>query len=236
MSFSWPDVTILLVTYDRPKEIRTTLNALQKHLVYAGKLRYHIADDNTPGSYIPDIHHDYPNLDITATVTDRKGWGANVNKALSHTQMTDYIFLIEDDYVALKEINLTKGVGIFLANKELGIIRYDGLSGHIGLRMRLTEAKTEIGRLDYMILDRKRTGHLNVYSNRPHLRHRRLHDTIGMYPEGIPLGKTEEAYAHRVIDRDNCPDVAILPDGIERAFDHIGHSRQGTDKDVGFKK
>jgi hypothetical protein len=67
------------------------------------------------------------------------------------------------------------------------------------------------------------------------LRHRRWHDFLGLYPETLPLGKTEEAYAHRVLDKTDAPGFAILPDGVPMAFDHIGHSRQGTDKDTLFK-
>ena len=76
------------------------------------------------------------------------------------------------------------------------------------------------------------SSHLNVYSNRPHLRHRRLHDKLGMYKEGLPLGHTETEYAHRVKDNIGIAEVAVLQNGIERAFDHIGKSRQGTEMDV----
>ena len=227
---NWPSLTVLLVTYDRPKEIRKTIDALKDRIDYPGKLRWHIADDSSPGNYLPALFVDYPELRFTATATNRKGWGANVNKALGYIK-TDYVFLCEDDYVAQRPLNLRDGVSILGAVPELGLIRYDGLAGHIGLRLWLKEAKANGKTINYLQLDRKHSGHLNVYSNRPHLRHRRLLYAVGPYAEGHRLGMTEEAYALRIIDTDPGCELAILADGIPRAFLHIGKSRQGTELD-----
>ncbi len=229
-------ITILIVTYDRPTEIRRTIDALRDKIQYAGPLRWHIADDGSPGEYVTEIVRDYQeNLDITATVTPRLGWGANVNKALQHPRMTDLIFLCEDDYIALHPLNFNYGAALLLSSDELGVVRYDGLEGHVGLNMWLKECKVAGDTFSYLEIDREKSTHLNIYSNRPHLRHRRWHDALGLYPENLPLGKTEETYAHRVRNRLDAPGFAVLMDGLPRAFDHIGKSRQGTEKDTLFK-
>jgi glycosyltransferase involved in cell wall biosynthesis len=232
MSTEFPEVTILVVTYDRPREIRRTIDALCNHIKYPGPLRWHIADDHSPGTYIPDLVEQYQRSDIhlNHSITDRKGWGANVNKALASIQ-SDCIFLNEDDYIAIRDIDLTRGVALLEACKELGAIRYDGLEGH-ELNLQLREVKSErVDRLDYLIID-KDSPHLNVYSHRPHLKHRRLHDQLGKYVEGQSLGATEEEFAHRVKDHAGPPEIAILPSGIPRAFAHIGKSRQGSEHDI----
>lgn len=226
----WPDVTVLIVTFDRAEEIRRTLSALQEHLNYEGPLRWHIADDGSSGSYVQDIIYDHRHLNITATSTQRKGWGANVNKALQSIR-SDYIFLIEDDYVAKRPLNLTDGVTVLANNDTLGIVRYDGLAGHVGLALDIKEVPG-VPAICYLQIDKGRSSHLNVYSNRPHLRHRRVHDKLGLYPEGHSLGKTETAYAHHIKNNIGQAGVVILADGIQRAFDHIGKSRQGTEHDV----
>jgi glycosyltransferase involved in cell wall biosynthesis len=226
----YPDLTVLIVTFDRPKEIRAVIEALQRRINYHGKVHWHIADDGTPGTYLPDLYQDFRELHFTATQTQRKGWGANVNKALRHIR-DDYIFLCEDDYVAKRPINLNRGVAVLESQPELGLIRYDGISGHIGIRLTVREARSGAGVVDYLELDLNHSGHLNCYSNRPHLRHRRFHDTVGYYAEGRPLGVTEEGYAHRVLDADPQSGIAVLGDGVARAFDHIGKSRQGTEFD-----
>ena len=228
-------ITILIVTYDRPAEIRRTIDALREHIHYSGELRWHIADDGTPGNYIAELIRDYPTLKFTVTVTSHLGWGANVNKALQHTQMSDLIFLCEDDYVATRSLDFDAGAALLTTHTELGIVRYDGIVGHNGLNLWLREAKTEQGVVPYLKIDRNQSTHLNIYSNRPHLRHRRLHDALGLYSEGVSLGITEEGYAHRVLDKKDALGFAVLLDGLWNAFDHIGKSRQGTELDSNFR-
>lgn len=231
----WPTVSILIVTYDRPTEIRKTILALKIHLLYPGKAVLHIADDHTPDdAYLPTIKSDFRELDISYTVTDRKGWGANVNKAMSHCldQYSDFIFLIEDDYVAQRPIDLRQGVLLLQHAKALGAIRYDGLHGH-ELDLALREVKTPSEKVSTLIIQQS-SPHLNIYSNRPHLKHRRLHDHYGLYKEGAKLGETESDFAHRIKDGyAGGPKIATLITGIPRAFDHIGKSRQRTELDTG---
>ena len=226
-----PDLTVLVVTYDRPYEIRETLNALRGHLRYDPNVKWHLADDGSPGSYLDDIYRDFADLDWAWTVTPRLGWGANVNTALRAIS-TDYIFLIEDDYVARHPLDLYSGVALLTARSDLDLVRYDGLAGHVGLSLWMDEAPVAGGHMPFLRIDTRRSGHLNCYSNRPHLRHRRFHERLGLYPEGLPLGYTEETYAHRVKDVSSPQvSIAVLVDGITQAFDHIGKTRQGTDLD-----
>ena len=230
-----PLLTVLVVTYDRPSEIRHVIRALDEHIIYPrDRIRWHLADDGSKKEYIPGIQNTFPHLYFTATVTARKGWGVNVNKGMSHALShlkCDYVFLCEDDYVAIRDVNLQDGVLLLEEQRALGLIRYDGISGHI-LNLYLREVKLSTGRhMDYLILD-KESPHLNVYSHRPHLKHRRFHSRYGAYLEGTTLGHTEVEFAHRVKDKGiDGPLIAVLPDGIYRAFDHIGKSRQGTKLD-----
>lgn len=231
----WPIVTVVIVTYSRPEEIRRTLLALAANLRYPGPLRWHVADDGTGGNYLPDLARDFPELALTATVTRRQGWGANVNRALD-VQGDKYLFLCEDDYVAERVLDLRRGVAL-LAEEEpgLGLIRYDGIRGH-AVTLSLEEVDTREGRQDYLRL--LPTSHtLYTYSNRPHLVHPRFHAAYGRYPEGLKLGATEEAFAHGVRDRQlrdpAAPGIAVLPEGIPQAFAHIGKSWQLSAHDGG---
>jgi len=192
-----------------------------------------LADDSSPEGYITQLKQDYAKLNFSTTITDRKGWGANVNKALVYAwdKHGDFVFLCEDDYVAKRPIDLRSGVAILAANKGIGLIRYDGIAGH-ALDLQLREVKTEVGKVQTLCI-MKSSPHLNIYSNRPQLKHRRFHDCVGMYDEGKKLGETEAAFAHQVRDKyDDCPKVAVLQNGIVTAFDHIGKSRQMTELDA----
>lgn len=234
MTDAWPVVAICIVTFDRLREIKATISALHSHLHYEGQIVWHLADDSSPGDYLDAVVKEFPDLRFTFTKTNRKGWGMNVNTALGYLDKYPYIFLVEDDYICLRDIDLTAGVALMEANSKIGCVRYDGVVGH-SLTLHLEEVESRIGRFPYMWID-KDSPHLNVYSNRPHLKHRRFHECYGFYPEGKNLGTTEEQFAHRIKDRKHCPDVAILWDGLPTAFDHIGASRQGSEHDMGIDK
>lgn len=220
------DLTILLVTWDRPKEIRQTIRGLWKNIKYDGKVFFHIADDNSPGNYVQDIISEFPFITWSSTITDRKGWGTNVNTALRAIE-TPYVFLCEDDYVCNDVVDFDSGVHVMESLGDIVCIRYDGIAGHkLNLRLRETKNGTQ-----YMTIDPD-SPHLNVYSNRPHLRkHKQFIADYGFYQEGLKLGKTEEYFAHKIKDKPKGK-FAILWDGVKNKFDHIGVSRQGTEHDI----
>lgn len=223
-----PPITISIITYDRPVEVKRTIQALRDHLKYSGLLHWHLADDGSPSGYIPDIKAAFPDIEFTVTVTHRKGWGINANTAI-RSIASDYIFFCEDDYVARRDINLTHGILLMEKDTNIGLVRYDGLAGHT-LNLELREYKQNGIRFDYLNIEHD-SPHLNVYSHRPHLKHKRFHEAYGTYPEGLSLADTESGFAHHVKDTPDGPKLTALADGIERAFDHIGKSRQGTSED-----
>lgn len=226
---NWPDVAVMIVTYARSGEIRRTIKALDKYLQYAdGKLIWYLADDGSPGNYILDIQRDFANLGFRATITKRLGWGANVNKCLQKIA-EKYIFLCEDDYVALYPLDINKGVALLSSKANISLVRYDGLAGH-RLNLAIEEVNTRLGMIQYLEILKSSRG-LNVYSNRPHLKSVKFHKVYQIYPMNKSLGETESAFAHRVKDLINGPKLVALETGIVRAFDHIGKSRQNTEFD-----
>lgn len=240
----WPLVSIIIVTFYRPEEIRRTITALIQNIQYPEDLlRWHLADDQsskwdgdqagnwTPERYLDDVRADFADLRFSMTVTERAGWGANVNKAMLYCwdKHGSYTFLCEDDYVTRGSLRLREGVAILATDKKIGLVRYDGIEGH-ALNLELRECKTEIGRIPRLLI-LKNSPFLNVYSNRPHLKAQRFHDTYGMYPEGLSLSDTEVKFAQRVKRKKDGPGVVVLKDGVVRGFDHIGKSRQHTKAD-----
>ena len=230
---TWPPVTILLVTYNRPDEIRRTIQGLRQKIRYSGIVRVHVADDGSPAGYLSAIKNDFPGQISSVSVTDRGGWGCNVNYALRQLFLSGvkYIFVCEDDYVARKPLFLDPGVALLESSAAIGNVRYDGVEGH-RLNLDLKEnGATRIGKVHY--LEIKKQGHDSyVYSNRPHLVHRRFHDLYGFYSESLALGSTELVFATQIRFTEG-PAIVILPDGIVRAFDHIGKSWKQTTHDVG---
>ncbi len=226
---NWPTVAVVIITYNRPQEVRQVIKALRTCIQYKGPLVWHLADDQSPGLYVQAIREDFPELHFSASITARGGWGKNVNTALKGCK-TPYVFACEDDYVAIRPLNLTQGVALLEKEHTLGLVRYDGLAGHI-LNLQLRTTVTSIGDVAYVKIEHT-SPHINIYSHRPHLKGERFHRHYGYYPEGLALGATEETYAHHVKDNMGTgPQLVALTDGLVRAFTHIGHSWKGSPYD-----
>ena len=222
--YQWPRVTVVICTYDRAVEFYKTIRALKRNIAYPN-LDFLIADDGSKDDVLDsmvedlalafDFEDDKP---VQVTQTDRKGWGANVNYALSQVE-TDYVFFIEDDHVLLKPLDLRPYVALLGTYHQIGMVRF-GISGHDGIRATLREydIPEDIlpGYTEAHGLGSTHPGKLNAwelhlgkyaswgpygfyrYSNRPHLKHRRFHDAYGYYAEGLPLATTEEEFNLRI--------------------------------------
>ncbi len=250
----WPEVTIVICTYDRPREIRLTIDSLVKNIAYPkDKLRFHIADDGTAGHYIYDVA-DYwtskmAGVPVGYTRTERKGWGANVNAALKSVQ-TEYVYFTEDDYVLLKKLELGAYIAMTEEAHSIGLCRF-GLAGH-GVTCHLNEVDIRRwmpeyqenesnsgyagqGKVNTFVIDKNfSTGPFSfyLYSNRPHLVHRRFHETYGYYVEGQTLANTEHAMNHQFRQGPENPYIVCPASWVTWAYDHIGVSRQGTSEDI----
>jgi glycosyltransferase involved in cell wall biosynthesis len=230
-----PNITVLVVTWNRPKIIRKTIYSLVKHLDYPReKMRWHLADDNSPGDYVNDILSEFHYLNWSYSITNRKGFGANVNKALKQIN-NKFIFFNEDDVAPFETINVVRGVQLLQNEKSVGLVRYDGIAGHTTFTLRLRETRlSKRDKFTYLTIENSQRP--ITYSNRPHLFHKRFLDYYGLYPEGLKLAKTERIYALHVLRNKGGPKIAILEDGIENKFTHLGagkNSRQNTKDDVG---
>ena len=249
----WPVVTVVICTYDRPKEIRRTIDSLVTHLDYPN-LRWHIADDGSPANYAFDVMHylisdfGYDADLVTGTVTQRMGWGVNVNTALRDVK-SEYIFFTEDDYVLLKPLDLRPHVALMELRHNIGMVRY-GIAGH-GLLAAVRETDVSEwlpnyqenggkdgysgqGKLCFLEISLTQSvGPFGFYkySNRPHLKHRRFHEHYGYHPEGVGLAATEDGMNHLIKDGAPGPEIVCPAGWINWHFNHIGVSRQGSDAD-----
>ena len=244
---NWPEVTIGIITYNRPSEIRKVVSALQDMMYYPdSKLRWVISDDCTPGQYLEDLENDnvLPDGGKYLSTPRNIGWGGNANFLRSNIR-TPYMFLIEDDYVLDRTMDLTLAVAVMECRTDLGMIRYRGTGGtHVVFHQFEADISEYLphfqqgygipGKISYLQLD-SGSPSLYLYSNGPHLVHMgRFVPFYGPYLEGAKLGSTEEAYAHVVKDKmrlPNAPGIAILPEWIQMNFDHIGKSYQNTEFD-----
>lgn len=245
---AWPQVTILICTYNRLTEIEQTVAALREHLTYSGKLQWMICDDSSPDDYHQRLTNNKilkPLKPAVISTLQNGGWAANVNNGLQAVD-TELCFFIEDDYILQKPLNLDMGVALLETRKNIGMLRYRGTAGeHIVYHQFESDISAYCpdyqdgvglpGRITYFQLD-SGSPSLYLYSNGAHLKRTAFHQFYGLYPEGLRLGATEERYAHIVKDgmkRPNAPAIAILPEWVHMQFDHIGKSYQHTEFDRG---
>lgn len=243
--YTWPVVTVLICTYNRPFELGATFGALSKNLHYP-RLHWHLADDGSPEETLQvAVTHIKPFVEargetFTHSVTNRKGWGANVNYATrvlgAHSgRLNEFIYFTEDDYVLKRPLDLRPYVAAMQAYEQVGMVRF-GIAGHDGVRACLRELDVSSILPDYTEQDgygSVPSGRMNVweldlghqeewgpfgffrYSNRPHLKHRRFHAAYGSYQEGKTLAETEQAMNHVITDRwENTPVVGTNPPSI----------------------
>jgi glycosyltransferase involved in cell wall biosynthesis len=245
-----PFVDLILITYDREREITRTIEALERNLIYPrDRLRYLIADDYSPGGYKERLKHNevirgLEHVEFVPAASNL-GWGGNANRALSWSD-APFVFQIEDDYVLTKRLDLLAAVATMVIKPEIGMLRFRGVAGdHVILHLMEADISPIIpgycegvglpGKLTYMLLDSGSPA-LYLYSHGAHLKRANFHAFYGYYPEGLKLGATEESYAHIVKDKMRSdpfsPVIAIQPDWIAMHFDHIGVSYQHSALDL----
>lgn len=215
-----PPIAVLIVTYQRAATLALTLEGIHTHLSYAGPLRLIVADDGSTD----DTHEVAIAQGADLVVTNRGGLGANTNAGLRMAfDAADLVFQMQDDMCLLKSLDLTAHAQWLTRYAGDGMIRLWGVGGH-----RYTATLDECyWRVSWDSDD------LYIASDRPHLKHRRFHDAVGMYPEGLSTAATEEAWCHQAKNagKAGAPFV-LVPHAvdIEYNFEHLGWHDRWRDK------
>jgi glycosyltransferase involved in cell wall biosynthesis len=242
----WPDVTILICTFNRPVEIVRTVEALKTNLSYSGALHWLVCDDSSPSGYVAKLKKSklFKDLGVEFVSTDgNSGWAANVNNGLAHVG-TDYVLFLEDDKELHAPLNLDVMVALMEVHNDIGLVRIKGTAGdHVVLHQFEADISAWMpefrhgygvqGNLTYLQLD-SGSPSLWLYSNGMHLKHRRFHQFYGLYPTGLRLGATEEAMAHIVkngMKQPGAPAIVILPEWVADQTEDFGQSFKDTEFD-----
>ena len=224
-----PQVDVIIVTWNRPKEVAETFNSLRENLRYPN-LHFIIADGHSEPSVQDFMRRELEGAEIVVPPR-RGGWGADVNLALRRSQAL-YVFMIEDDYPLLRPIDLMPAVRVLGGRKEIGMVRYRALAGH-DLTCRLREAHIDGDTYQVWQILRS-SAFLFCYTHGPHLKHRRFHEHYGLYAEGLMLGDTEVEMCWRW-KKNPGPAIVAFPEFVMPTwFGSIGHSRQLSDTDIGI--
>ena len=209
---SFPHISIIIPTYNRPWIVKRIVQGLKRNLRYSGPTHFWIGADGdlSVGKMFAGQY------DITVIPGPNNGLGANLNRLIQSTP-DDYLFQLDDDHLLLKPLELNRHVIKLRDDETAGWIRLMGVGYH-----------------DYIA--RLEENYWRVYwqspetyipSNRPHLKHRRFHDHFGLYPEGVNLAETEDGFCQQCKDKKGGPSVLVPLDvSTESGWDHVGESWQ----------
>lgn len=200
----WPDVAVLIPTYNRAQIVRRTVELLIANLLYNGRLFICVGcdgDDDTPDilrdlGYVsrgPAGATSLPNVIIYDNPSG--GIGSNLNRLVRAAQSHRIEFFIgmDDDHHLIAPLCLDDHVRKLMSDKSAGWI-------HL-----LMEAKGDEHYDKYKFtasLDQDHYWRIHwdsaehfIMSFRPHVFHQRWLDAMGFLPERLRTGETEYTYA-----------------------------------------
>lgn len=220
----YPDLRVILLTYNRFEYADITLRSLLERVSYSGKIYVHIADDGTSEEYrqeLKSIAGGYKNVaGVSVSNAERGGYGKNYNLAMQHVHQDDedIILPLEDDWRLLKELNVDEYLPVFETG-DYGCVRL----GYIGFTQDLFAKFVTIGGKFYLHLLHD-SPEPHVFAGHPRLESVAWERAVGPWPEGLLPGQTEFDVAHRIMARKGilwpC-DIHPLGD----LFAHIGTER-----------
>ena len=220
----WPNICVLLLTYNRLEYAQKTLSKARENLRYSGNILWHIADDGSPEEYRAAL---IGTNEVTVSNSQRGGYGPNYNLALQVVHSyADIILPLEDDWELTRELDLDTLVEA-LQEGKFGCIRM----GYIGYTQELRGKFLSAAGQQFLLLDPE-SPEPHVWAGHPRLETRDWERYVGPWPENPDLdpGTTEFLVAQRKEARQGVvwPIDLIHPRGDLWA--HIGTQQARTDQ------
>lgn len=226
----WPNISVLIPTYNRTQIVANTVSAMHQLLVYPGQITYWLGvdNDNESAAEVGEFVIKQSSAKVNAINGPRRlsrgkkhSLGANLNLLLTASHEDMIIMQMDDDHLLLRKLDLREHVEKLIQDPSCGWIRLMGVGFH-------NYCGCLDGRYWRISWDSKE---LYIPSNRPHIKHRRFHQFYGAYPTGLKLGETEERFCHQCKDKalttGGGPDVLVPVDVLtESSWDHVGNSFQ----------
>ncbi len=193
---SLPSISIVVITYNRFKTLKPTIETLLDMLDYPReKLELIIADDGSN----PDIIEQIEKLphDTFVRTNGVKGFSANANRGLGAARH-DVILQIQDDWQLMESGPfLRSAVDVLLQNPDIGMLLLNQSPNNVSFDTRYIaghEIRVFHNRPDVLV----RNVCEHAYSDWPHIKCRAFVDAIGAYNEKLPMWDNELDYSRRI--------------------------------------
>jgi glycosyltransferase involved in cell wall biosynthesis len=190
----FPLVSVVVVGYNRLELLRKTITSFLNTTTYPrNSLELILCDDGSPES-VQDQMRLLP-FDVFLMASENRGMGNNTNKGI-RAAAGAYILQLQDDWECGGPRDFIEAALDLLEERsDVALISlWEPLVGPLERR------KLNSGRIAQIYTNRKewRSNVCEyVYSDRPHLKRRTLHETLGFYLEGKAVDKVELDFCRR---------------------------------------
>ncbi len=222
----WPNLCILLLTYNRLEFATKTVRSVLENLHYSGQLRVHIADDGSDEEYRESLRTlvgGYSNVvGVGVSNSERRGYGANYNLAMQAVHSHSRIVLpLEDDWQLTAPFDLDPLVKA-LGEEYFGCIRL----GYLGLTQSLSGEFILANGIIWLLLNPD-SPEPHVFAGHPRLETVDWEKAVGPWPEDLDPNTTEFAVCHQPEAREGVvwPVSMLTTNG--GLFAHIGSYEAG---------
>lgn len=194
MAEPWPDVAVLVPTYNRAPVVARTVELVLRNMQYSGRVSVHVGVDGTDDTVQAMLPYEMTGR-VHVVNSPKRGLGANVNHLVRECK-ADYMIAMDDDHHLIAPLCLDRHVEKLQKDHRAAWI-------HLLMEARGDEHfdnykfKAELDKDHYWRVDWQSAEHF-IMSFRPHLFTRRWVQVMGMLPEGLKTGRTEYTYAAHV--------------------------------------
>lgn len=190
----WPDVEVLIPTYNRADVVSRTVDLVLRNMQYSGRVSVLVGVDGKDDTY--DKLLPYVSTGRVALVNSpRRGLGANVNH-LVNTTRREYMIAMDDDHHLIAPLSIDRHVEKLTTDKRAAwihlLMEARGDEHFDNYKFTATLDKDHYWRVHWDSAE-----HF-IMSFRPHLFTRKWVQVMGPLPEDLKTGQTEWHYARHV--------------------------------------
>lgn len=214
----YPPIWVLLTTYTRTEIALKTIRGVKENFLWPN-LGWVITDDSTGGDHLK-LLRDEIGGSYAVEVYDNKnrlGVGHNMNWGLRKIweMGAELTLVLEDDWLCEKPFDPTSAVDLLMNNTDIGMVRWGYLSAGLNADI--------ISRENHLWLKFNQNGDQYLYTGHASLRHKRFHQSVGMFTEGLRPGANELDFCAKY-NAKGTPSIAWdLDYGHTGSFVHIGN-------------
>lgn len=190
----WPDIAILIPTFNRARIVPRTVDLIFAHMRYTGRLHVFVGCDGTDDT--PAMLSGLQGVTVLSNPSG--GIGSNLNRLIKAARATghEYFISLDDDHHLVAPLNLDRHVAKLMTDPSAAWIHLLMEARHDD-HFDSYQFTASLDRAHYWRVHWDSPEHF-IMSFRPHLFHQRFLDVFGYLPEGLTTGRTEWEYAAQV--------------------------------------